>query len=56
MLVRMCKDYEIVLINIVRRQEQVDILFEEGAEIVLNSSDELFEEELKNAINIHKPK
>ena len=56
MFVRIWKEYDITLINIVRRQEQVDMLFEEGAEIILNSSDELFEEELKIAINTYKPK
>jgi NADPH:quinone reductase len=55
MLIRICKKYEIVLINIVRRQEQVDILREEGAEIVIDSSTDAFEEELKHKIREFKP-
>ena len=55
MFTRICKIYEIPLINIVRRQEQVDILKDQGAEIILNSSDENFEHDLKEVIETHQP-
>jgi NADPH2:quinone reductase len=55
MLVRSWRKYEITLINIVRRQEQVDILEEEGAEIVIDSSLDNWEESLKQVIGEHKP-
>jgi len=42
MLVRMMQDQGIPLINVVRRQEQVDMLKELGAEHVLNQTDEDF--------------
>lgn len=46
MLVHACKKYGLTLINIVRRDEQVKILKDLGAEHVLNSSSETFEHEL----------
>lgn len=55
MLIRIWEKFNITLINIVRRQEQVDILKDLGTEIVLNSSDDNFEAELKQVIAEHKP-
>ena len=40
MLVKLCKAKGIPLVNLVRRQEQVDILREIGAEHVFNTSEE----------------
>lgn len=50
MLVKVCLDDEIPLINIVRKQEQVDILKNLGAEYICNSSDDDFKDQLTNAI------
>lgn len=50
MLVRICKADGIPLVNIVRSQAQVDLLKGIGAEIVLNSTDEDFVEQLTAAI------
>ena len=50
MLVKICKADGIPLVNIVRRQAQVDLLKGIGAEIVLNSTDEDFVEQLTSAI------
>lgn len=47
MLLRWSITNHVVLINIVRKQEQVEILRELGAEYILNSSDPNFENELK---------
>lgn len=55
MLVRICKSYDIKLINLVRRQEQVDILEEEGAEIIVDTSLDTFEEKIRELIAEHKP-
>lgn len=55
MLVAACKQNNITLINIVRRVEQVKILKDLGAEIVLNSSTENFETELKETFAKHQP-
>ena len=46
MVVRLCKEKNIPLISIVRREEQVKSLHEIGAENVLNSSDTRFDREL----------
>jgi len=47
MLIKLCKESNIPLINIVRRDEQVKFLKEElGAEIVMNSTSPNFFEEL----------
>lgn len=46
MIVRVCQDENIPLINIVRREEQVQILKEVKAEYILNSSEPDFEEKL----------
>jgi len=50
MLVKICKDDEIPLVNIVRKQEQVDILKNIGAEYVCNTSDSDFMENLVSAL------
>lgn len=50
MLVKICKADGIPLVNIVRSQEQVDLLKGIGAEIVLNSNDADFVEQLTDAI------
>jgi len=47
MLIRLAKRQGIPLINIVRKEEQLDTLKKMGATHVLNSSSESFEEELK---------
>lgn len=51
MLVKVCKDDKVPLINIVRRQEQVDLLKSIGAEYVLNSKDDGFRKNLIDAIS-----
>ena len=55
MLVAACKQHNITLINIVRRDEQVKILKDLGAEIILNSSAETFDADLAAIIAQHKP-
>jgi hypothetical protein len=40
MVVKICKIKKMPLINIVRKQEQVDVLEGMGAENILNSSEE----------------
>jgi NADPH:quinone reductase len=47
MLIKHCKNVDLPIINIVRREEQVKILQELGAENVLDSSSETFENDLK---------
>lgn len=47
MLVRLCKKRNLPLINIVRREEQVELLKKIGAEYVLNSSNPAYEEDLQ---------
>ena len=51
MLLKVCKADGIPLINIVRRQEQVDLLKSIGGEYVLNSSDDNFKSQLIDAIS-----
>ena len=46
MIVKLCKDENLPIINIVRRTEQVDLLKELGAEHILNSSEPDFLEKL----------
>lgn len=46
MLVKICLADKIPLVNVVRRQEQVDLLKRIGAEHVVNSSSETFEKDL----------
>ena len=50
MLVKICKDDDIPLVNIVRKQEQVDLLKGIGAEHVCNTSDSNFMESLVSAL------
>tara|TARA_B100000214_G_scaffold157891_1_gene113277 strand:- start:2792 stop:3928 length:1137 start_codon:yes stop_codon:yes gene_type:complete len=50
MLVKICKDDGIPLVNIVRKQEQVDILKGIGAEHVCNTSDSNFMKNLVSAL------
>ena len=52
MLVKICKNDDIPLVNIVRKQEQVDILKDIGAELVCNTSDSNFMESLVSALVI----
>ncbi|KAL4459915.1 hypothetical protein ABPG74_003441 [Tetrahymena malaccensis] len=47
MMVRYFKNNGVEVINIVRRQEQVDILKKEGATIILNQNDQDFHSQLK---------
>jgi NADPH:quinone reductase len=47
MILRLGKRYQIPIIHIVRRQEQVDLLRQRGAEYVLNSNDQQFAEQLR---------
>ncbi len=51
MLNKICINEGIDLVNIVRKQEQVDILKGLGAKYVLNSSDESFKKDLYKAID-----
>lgn len=54
MMVRYCKEEKIPCINVVRRQEQVDLLRSMGADYVLDSSIEGFQEELKKlSVNLN---
>lgn len=55
MLVKACINHGITLINIVRRQEQVDSLKNLGASIVIDSSTADFETQLKKAFEDHSP-
>jgi NADPH2:quinone reductase len=50
MLVKICKDDGIPLVNIVRKSEQVELLKNLGAEYVINTSDESFMGDLVNAL------
>ncbi|MFN3235713.1 MAG: zinc-binding dehydrogenase [Pseudomonadales bacterium] len=50
MLVKICKDDGVPLVNIVRKQEQVDLLKSLGAEYVCNSSSESFMDDLVDAL------
>jgi NADPH2:quinone reductase len=52
MLVKICKDDGIPLVNIVRKSEQVDLLKNLGAEYICNTSDESFMDDLVNALVI----
>lgn len=51
MLVRICQADGVDLVNIVRKQEQVDILRGMGAKYVVNSSDDSFMADLTDAIH-----
>lgn len=50
MLNRICLADDVPLVNIVRKQEQVDILKEQGAKIVVNSSSDTYRKDLYKAI------
>ena len=50
MLVKICKDDDIPLVNIVRKQEQVDLLKDIGAEHICNTSDPDFMKSLVSAL------
>ena len=50
MLVKVCKDDSVPLVNIVRKSEQVDLLKNLGAEHVCNTSEPDFMESLVNAL------
>ena len=50
MLVKICKDDGIPLVNIVRKPEQVDLLKNLCAEYICNTSDESFIDDLVNAL------
>jgi NADPH:quinone reductase-like Zn-dependent oxidoreductase len=50
MLVKICREDGLALVNVVRRQEQADLLKSLGAEHVCNSSAPGFDEELRAAI------
>lgn len=50
MLVKLCLADDIPLVNIVRRQEQVDLLRDLGATHVCNSSDDDFDHQLTEAV------
>ena len=51
MLVKICQEDGLGLVNIVRKQDQVDLLRGLGAEHVVNSSDDDFMGQLRNAID-----
>lgn len=51
MLNRICQEDGMKLVNIVRKQEQVDLLKGQGAEHVVNSSDDDFMKQLRSAID-----
>ena len=50
MLVKICKDDSVPLVNIVRKDEQVEILKNLGAEYICNTSDDNFMENLVEAL------
>lgn len=56
MFYRLCKTESIRCINIVRKPEQVELLKQEEADIVLNSTSDQFDAELRAAITKFKPK
>ncbi len=51
MLVRVCEEDGIALVNVVRKQSQVELLEQLGAKHVVNSSDEDFMDQLRAAID-----
>jgi NADPH:quinone reductase len=53
MLVKLCKQESVTLVNVVRREEQADTLRALGAEIVVVTSNEGWEESLKQIIKEH---
>ncbi|CAI2374745.1 unnamed protein product [Moneuplotes crassus] len=55
LFLKACKKFGIKLINLVRKDEQVTMLNEMGADVTLNYSSEEFPGQLTEAINEHKP-
>ena len=53
MVIRLCLRFQIPLINIVRRSDQVDLLRHEGSEHVLNSADPNFDDALRDLARKH---
>ncbi|MEX0739802.1 MAG: zinc-binding dehydrogenase [Pseudohongiella sp.] len=51
MLIRICQEDDIALVNIVRKPEHVELLSNMGAKHVVNSSDEDFADQLRGAID-----
>jgi NADPH:quinone reductase-like Zn-dependent oxidoreductase len=51
MLNKVCIKEGVALVNIVRKQEQVDLLTKLGAKFVVNSSSESFKKDLSKAID-----
>lgn len=51
MLVKICQEDDIALVNIVRKAEHVELLSSLGATHIVNSSDEDFAEQLRGAID-----
>ncbi len=51
MLVKICQEDDIALVNIVRKQEHVELLSGLGANHIVNSSDENFFDQLRSAID-----
>ncbi len=56
MFSRLCKSEGIQTINIVRREAQKEYLTEQGADIVLNSSEPNFSEQLCDVCQYHQPR
>jgi len=48
MIIRLCKERDITVINVVRRPEQVELLKKAGSEHVLDSSTPTFDKDLYN--------
>ena len=56
MVIRLMQGQGIEVINIVRRQSQVELLKKQGAAIVLDSSDSQFEQHLSDTCKQHAPR
>uniref|UniRef100_A0A0G4FIV1 Enoyl reductase (ER) domain-containing protein n=1 Tax=Chromera velia CCMP2878 TaxID=1169474 RepID=A0A0G4FIV1_9ALVE len=56
MMVKLCKTMDVKVVNLVRRREQVKLLKDLGAEIVVCQEDSDWEEQLKNLISKMKIK
>lgn len=56
MVNRLCQNEGILVINLVRREAQVELLKSQGAKIVLNSNDPDFDNELREACHRHGAK
>lgn len=55
MIIRACKANGIKTINIIRKEEQIKLLKDEGGDEVLNSADPNFKDNYKKAVAAHKP-